>query len=85
MHAVLGYSTAFGSPLLQEEFLISSGPRQIPMCGLGTMPISLIHMKPTYMGGRENIAQLIKVLRHTVQARIWHSTTFMAPCQRAIY
>lgn len=62
MHTVLGYTTAFGSSLLQEEFLTSSGLRQIPMSGVRIMPISLIHMKPIYMGGRENIAQLIKVL-----------------------
>lgn len=77
VHTVLGYSTAFGSFLLQEEVLISSGLRQIPTCGVRILQISLIHVKPIYMGWRENIAQLIKVLCHTVQARIWHfSTTF---------
>lgn len=75
VHSVLEYSTAFGSSLLQEEFLISSGLRHIPMCGVRTLPISLIHMKPIYMGGRENIAQLIKVLWPSVQARIWHFST----------
>lgn len=71
---MLGYSTAFGSSLLQEEFLTSSDLKQIPMWGVTILQISLIHVKTIYMGGRENIAQLIL---NSVQARIWHfSTTF---------
>lgn len=56
------------------------------MCGLGTTPITLICMKLIHMCGRENTAQLIKVLWLAVQARIWHLfTTVVAPCQRVVY